>query len=359
MSTGLTARETRVLNPRPRRHHRPTYSLLEVRIGAGVVALLVAIAGGIAWMGARPDPELFAEVAAFELPAPPVERGALPSGLAADGWREGPLSRFQEKNLYEKINGRADFFTSRGFQSLTFASLSGAGGTVDVEFYDMGSAENALGAFSAERPPETRASMSDGTSFYVARNAMFLARGRHYVRLLGSDEGPAVRAQLDHVRRALEGGLAAGERPWSHALFADALGLLPDRIAYEKENAFSFGFAKDVHVGLLLDGETEAFVAPAADAAAARELAKRFEEGFLSYGERDTRAGVVWIKDRYLGSFTRVAVEGAMVVGVRGAARIEDAAATLEKLRSGVARLPASVASQAPAVVPSGRPAYE
>lgn len=351
MSTGLTARETRVLNPRPRRHHRPTYSLLEVRIGAGVAALMVLIAAWVAWRGAHPDPALFAEVAALERPAAPVERGALPADLAADGWREGALARFEASNLYEKINGRADFFTSRGFQSLTFTSLSGASGTVDVEFYDMGSPENALGAFSAEKPPEAPAASGGGTSWYVARNAMFLARGRHYVRLLGSDESDAVRAQLEHARRALEEGIAAAERPWSHALFADALGLAPDRVSFEKENAFSFGFAKNVHVGLLPDGETEAFVVAAADADAARELAKRFEDGFLSYGEKQTRANVLWIKDRYLGSWTRVATEGAAVVGVRGAARIEEAEAALQKLRSALAARPAAAAA--------GRPAYE
>ncbi len=343
MSTGLTARETRVWNPRPRRHHRPTYSLLEVRLGFGVLAMLAAIAGWVAWAGAHPDPELFAEVA-LEAPPPAIERGALPTGLAAAGWSEGPLSRFQAKNLYEKINGRADFFTSRGFQALSFVGLSGEGtGTVDIEFYDMGTAENALGAFSAEKPPATPATVAGGSQWYVARNALFLARGAHYVRVLGSDESAPVMTQVEHVRRALEAGLAAGERPFSHALFADALGVAPDRISYEKENAFSFGFAKGVHVGLLPDGETEAFVMPARDVAAARALAKQFEEGFLSYGDKQSNLGVTWIKDRYLNTYTRVAAEGAIVVGVRGAAKLDAAAATFEKLRTGVAALPPAV----------------
>lgn len=342
MSTGLNARETRVLNPRPRRHHRPRYSLLEVRLGAGVLAFLALIAGWVAWAGAHPDPGLLAEVAALEAPPAALERGDLPAEIAAPGWREGRLARFDAKNLYEKINGRADFFTTRGFLGLTFVSLSHESGTVDVEFYDMGSAENALGAFSAEKPPEAPATIANGTQWYLARNAAFVARGRHYARLLGSDEGPAVRAQLDHLRRVLEQGLAAGERPWSHTLFADTLAIPPDRVSFEKENAFSFGFARNVHVGLLPDGETEAFVAAAPDAAAARDLVRRFEEGFLSYGEKEDRAGAVWIKDRYLNTWSRVVSEGPMVVGVRGAARIEGAAAVLEKLRAGVAALPAA-----------------
>lgn len=365
-SNGLTAEETRVFNPRPRRHHRPTYSLLEVRLGLGVIALLAGITGWVAWKGAHPDPELFAEAPALESATAIVPRGPLPAGLAPEGWREGPLSQFEAKNLYEKINGRADFFVSRGFKQLTFVSLTNTASpaaAVDVEFYDMGSAENALGAFSAEKPPETAATTGGGTQWYRARNALFLARGSHYARVLGADESAPVLAQLDHVRKALEGGLAAGDRPWAHALFADALSVAPDRITYEKENAFSFGFAKNVYVALLPDGETEVFVTAAADPAAARTLAGQFEEGFLSYGEKEAQGGITWVKDRYLSTYSRAVAEGAMVVGVRGAAKPDAAKATLEKLRAGVAGLPAAVVASAgkpkEPESPAGEPSYQ
>ena len=105
-----------------------------------------------------------------------------------------------------KINGRADFFLSRGFRSLTFVTLEGPSGTaVDVELYDLGSTENALGAFAAEKPPETKAASGGGTSWYVARNALFLARGASYVRAIGSDESPAVLAQLETLAQGVRG----------------------------------------------------------------------------------------------------------------------------------------------------------
>jgi hypothetical protein len=224
----------------------------------------------------------------------------------------------------------------------------------------MGSAENAFGVFSGEKPPETASTQKDGSQWYVARNALFLARGRFYARLVGSDESTLVVQRLEHVRQALVLGTAAGERPWSHALFADALKLGSDRVTYERENAFSFGFAKGVSVGLLADGETEAFVMPAKDAASARALAKQFEDGFLSYGDRESKLGVTWIKDRYLNTYTRVGAEGAMVVGVRGAAQAETAAAAYEQLRAGVAALPAEVVARAAsAPPPAGEKSYE
>ena len=344
MSSALTARERRILNPRPRRHHRPTYSLLEVRLGTGVLALLGAITGWVAWRGAHPDPELFAEVAAAGAAQASAPATALPTGLAGPGWHEGTRSRFEAANLYEKIDGRADFFISRGFRSLTFTSLAGEGAAaIDVEFYDMGGTDNALGVFAAEKPAEVEAP----GGWYRARNALFLVRGPYYVRLLGSDESAPVLAGLDALRQTLEKGLRGGERPWSQALLVDALGVAPDRIGFEKENAFSFGFAKAVFVARLADDETQAFVTATADANAARELARRFEEGFLSYGAKESHGGATWVKDRYLGSHARVVAEGALVVGVVGAPQLPAAAEALEKLRRAAAAVPAEVVARA------------
>ncbi|MBK9088376.1 MAG: hypothetical protein IPL90_04725 [Holophagales bacterium] len=388
--SGLGASERRVLNPRPYRVFRKSYSVTEAKAGAVVLVGLAALAAWVVWRGAHPDPGLFADPAATSTgsvaipvvegrtaPDGPsraaaaraepagsgpstgsaptvVDRGALPASLAAPGWKERTASRFDAENLYVKIDGRADFFLSRGFRSLTFVTLEGpSDAAVDVELYDLGSAENALGAFAAEKPPETKAASGGGTSWYVARNALFLARGGSYARAIGSDESPAVLAQLEALRKAFEQGIAAGEKPWTVALFADALGLPPDRLQYAAENAFSFGFAKNVTSATLDDGETELFVLPAGDAAKAKTLSAKFEEGFLSYGEKVAAAGASWVKDRYLSTFSRTVAAGTMVVGVRGAPVLPKGAEALAKLEKAVLALPPDVAKKAAAGPPS------
>jgi len=387
--TGLDASERRVLNPRPFRVFRKSYSVTEAKAGAVVLLGLVSLAAWVVWRGAHPDPGLFADPAATaagsvaiadvegrrapdgpsvagapraELSgtvpsggaATAVDRGALPASLSAPGWKERTVSRFDAENLYVKINGRADFFLSRGFRSLTFVTLEGPSGTtVDVELYDLGSAENALGAFAAEKPPETKASSSGGTSWYVARNALFLARGESYARAIGSDESPAVLAQLEVLRKAFEGAIAAGEKPWTVALFADALGLPPDRLQYTAENAFSFGFARNVTSATLDDGETELFVLPAGDEAKAKALSAKFGEGFLSYGEKVEAAGASWVKDRYLSTFSRSVAAETMVVGVRGAPDLAKGAEALAKLEKAVLALSPDVAKKAAAGPPA------
>ncbi len=388
---GLDATERRVLNPRPYRVFRKRWSPAEAKAGAVVLAGLALLASWVAWRGAHPDPALFgdpsllatgtakaSEVEGRRAPdspgpaamreargdsvpgapdaqaSPMAARGALPAALAVAGWSEGPVSLFDAENLYVKIDGRADFFLSRGFRSLTFVTLTGPGdAAVDLELYDLGSTENALGALVAEKAPGAKATTARGTSWYVARNALFLARGESYLRAIGSDESPAVLAQLGALRTAFEAGLAAGEKPWTVTLFGDALGLPQDRLQYIAENAFSFGFARNV-TSAALDDDTELFVVPAGDEAKARELAARFEEGFLSYGAKAETAGATWVKDQYLETYARTLAAGTMVVGVKGAPDPAKASALLAKLEKAVRDLPPDVARKAAAGPPAG-----
>jgi uncharacterized protein DUF6599 len=370
VTNGLSSLEKRVLNPRPFRHYRKTYSLMEVRVGLCVLALLASIAAWISWRGSHPAAWVFGGVTPLDVgtggtgtAAPSrvdlqakgpggaaLARGPMPAHLAPQGWHEGPVARFNADNLYEKIDGRADYFLSRGFRSLACVTLEreGAGATVDLELYELSSAENALAALAGEKPPEVASSEASGTTWFAARNALCMARGSYYARILGSDESADVLAELAFVRRRLDASLRAGERASAGMLLQQALGVPADKVTYEGENAFSFGFARDVHVAALPDGETEAFLVQAPDDTSARALAARFVDGFAGYGEKVDRAGTTWIKDRYLGSFARATSQGRFVVGVRSAPNIEAG-------EDAIARLTRALASGAPSPPPRSR----
>ena len=93
---------------------------------------------------------------------------------------------------------------------------------------------------------------------------------------------PAVLAELEHLRGVFAGGASGGVfDPGATRCSPIGSGIAPGRMAFQRENAFSFGFAKDVYVAAMDDGETELFVTTAADATAASVLARRFEKGFL------------------------------------------------------------------------------
>ncbi|ACY13201.1 hypothetical protein Hoch_0563 [Haliangium ochraceum DSM 14365] len=377
-----------MFNPNGRRHFRRSYSLGEVRYSLLAIAALAAITVWVGWRGAHPDPELLAletsllDEGSAEAPerarkmvtgtspggtspgAAEDERGPVPTGLAAPGWRERGVSSFTRDNLYEKINGRAGYYEAFGVEMLYFVTLvneEDEGLVVDIEMYDQGELANALGAYAGERQPDATPTLEDGSLGHTARNAMFLVRGRFYVRAIGSDENEPVLAQLAHLREALIAGIEAEPLPWAYSLFI-AVDADPGKIAFVPENAFSFGFASNVYSAEISEDGAELFAVATVDDAAAAKLAAQFTEGFASYGEAlDGGDGVQWIEDQYISTIAGATARGSLVLGVRGAADRDSAAHALEALLAAAAKLPEEVraAAQAQAEAPAGADAAE
>ncbi len=375
------------------RSYRRTYRMSEVYWGAGTFAVLLAILGWVSWRGAHPDPSLFDMSAAIsgEVPksdgletaprAAPLherpERGAsegeppeaeasklgepspLPQGIAAGGFRQGKLGRFSSDDLYVKINGRAGFFQSFGVKSLHAVTLEAepaaeaGGATIDIELYDLAETQNAIGAYNGEKPPEMTATMENGSTFHVDRNAAFLARGRYYVRFIGSDESETVKREVARLLELFRSELPGEELPWAYALFVDQLKLSASRVKYMKANAFSFGFANDVYSATVSPpdarDDVEAFVTVAADAENARSLAAKYHEGFASLGVAagKTASGVALFKDEFLGTLSAATATDRWVIGMRGAAKPDEVEQMLSRLAAGLAALSPEVRERA------------
>jgi hypothetical protein len=298
------------------RHYRRSYSLSEVRWGLVVLATLLLIAAWVAYRGAHPDPSLFAA------PAPEgkskrgeKDRGLLPEDLASAGWSEGRVSQFDADNLYEKINGRADYYKSFGFRRLTFVTLrreGGGGTTIDLELYDLDQTQNALGAYAGERGPDVESALSASGLSHIARNALMMTQGRYYLRAIGADEAPDTIEQLKRLRMLFAAKLPAAPLPWGYALLVGQLGIAPQKVSYVKENAFSLGFARDVYIARQDDETTAWFVVATADPSAARQLAARFRDAFGSQGEAaDPLSGVAVFSDPFLGTLSAVTTPSA------------------------------------------------
>lgn len=374
------------------RSFRRTYRVKEVYFGAGTGAVLVGIVGWVGWKGAHPDPSLFDMSAALSggaaagapaleeaprragehlgapraasgsageaAPAAAEARGPLPAGLATGGFHEGKIGRYSADDMYIKINGRAGYFQSFGAKSLHFVALEGpaSGGapsSVDIELYDLGESRNAIGAYNGERPPGIEATVADGSTFHLDRNAAFLARGPYYVRFIGSDESAPVVAEvrrlLELFRREIEGEAL----PWGFALFVDQLKFPASAVTYVKSNAFSFGFARDVYKVSLSPADSqedmEAFVVASADATAAEALSDEYAKGFASLGAAagQTPAKVKLFKDEYLATFSGASHFESWVFGVRGAPNASRAAEVLAQVRGGLAALPEEARARA------------
>jgi hypothetical protein len=122
-------------------------------------------------------------------------------GLAPEGWRlYEEVRRFIPENLYEKIDGRAEFYLAYDMIEMTFAGFEASeddGQFIDIAVYDMGTPTHAFGVFSAERSHEgspldfARDGYRSGANYY-------LWKGQYYVQIIASDS-------TDELQRIGEG----------------------------------------------------------------------------------------------------------------------------------------------------------
>jgi hypothetical protein len=323
-----------------RRHYRKRYSVNESRIGIAILIVLASVLAWIAWKGAHPDPSLFMLETNLSQAggAEAADRGPVPGQLAVSGWSEGEVSQFDYDNLYVKIDGREGYYKSFGFERLYFLSIvsnEDAQTAVDIELYDLGSPANAVGAYSGERSPGAKPTASESGLAHIDRNALYLTQGRYYLRAIGSEESPEIRAELEHLKNRFQTDLPGEPLPWGYALFVAHMGMEPGALSFAPENAYSFGFARDVY-SAARDDDSELFVTPAGTETGARELAARFVDGFLQYGEMEGD----FVKDRYLGTYSTATPAGPWVVGVYRATDVEESLETLRVLADAVSTLP-------------------
>jgi hypothetical protein len=297
-----------------------------------------------------------------------VGRGPLPAGLAGTGWNEDKVLSYDEDNLYEKIDGRADYFRAFHFKrlhSVLLTSQRDSAVTVDVEMYDVSTAANALGAYSGERPPNAQVVVTDAGLHHFDRNALYLARGPYYIRVIGSDETPVVTEKLKQIAAKMLSDVGGEPLPWAYALYIGQLGLSADKITYSAKNAFSLAFADDVWAARPQGKQTdlELFVSARADAPAARKLVDQLRGAFLEIGKLAGKAaGAALVKDQFLGLYSGATAQDHIVIGVRGAPSVAAAGTEIERLRKAISGAPPELlrrALPAPAVAGGAGEALE
>lgn len=239
------------------------------------------------------------------------------------GWRiEGQVLRFVPENLYEHINGRAEFYLAYNVVSLAFANFEKPGEEkyIHVSVYDMGTPTNAFGAFSAERS-EGETPLALGRDAYQSGADCYVWKGQYYIQIITLDEAGELSEIALKIARGLTGSLFDPGTP------VLGLDLLPhkDRIPHTERyflaDAFGLDFLTDTYTAKYRksDAEVIAFVSRRKADSEAASIVQQYAQYARRYGKNAERVAVgdaALVVCDMGGRFDVVSQKGRLVNGV-------------------------------------------
>ena len=145
-----------------------------------------------------------------------VDESIFRTALPSKEWRmDGQPYDFHPQNLYEYINGEAEFFIAFGFIELTganYTSVSSGTDTVTMDIYDMGNKLNAFGVFQSKRGGQAFAlnvgAASTGSDGYLA-----FYKDRFFVEIQGYITGEKQKHRVETLAASIAVQLPGDDTP--------------------------------------------------------------------------------------------------------------------------------------------------
>jgi len=171
----------------------------------GIIPLLIA--GGIVWKSRHYDPAYFVPPQATT----PTAESWVPDKV--DTWTLTDKAWFPAERMFEKIDGKDQFYQPFGVDGLQCGSWTSGAEAWDMYLYVMKDSKGAYGAFSGEKP--AAATVEPGTARrYSSSGSVVIQAGRFYLQLIStSAEGAATATTITNLAQALSSTLLAKSPP--------------------------------------------------------------------------------------------------------------------------------------------------
>lgn len=246
-------------------------------------------------------------------------------GLTPAGFmKKGPVERYTEANLYEKIDGRSELFHAYDVTAMTCVTFTRADNPsefIDVYLYDMTTPLGAFGVYSVERPSGSKP-IAAGDGGHRTRADLFFRKGQYYASVLTSGPEVGVQKSASALADTLAGRLKGkGAELWGMAVLP-ARNRIDDSVQYLMADALGLDFLTNTFKAQYKDGEAEftAFVSRCKSADDAAGVLARYRthlQEFGAMGEPATIAGrTVMFADMGGGDFDGVCQVGDLIAGV-------------------------------------------
>ena len=182
----------------------------------------------------------------------PLETALAALNLGAEWKCDGTVNQYTAENLYEYIDGEAEFFLPYGFDHCWSARYAKTGTELAlvIDAYRLGSPLEAYGVYVSFRRPEA-ASMAAGTEGSVTDSLCLFYQGRFFVQIAVSGASEMAADVFTACAKAVAARLPKGDAPKEAALLR-AEGVVKGSERYLPKSLLGYPFFAR---GLMADAE--------------------------------------------------------------------------------------------------------
>lgn len=234
----------------------------------------------------------------------------------------GNARLYTKDNLYEYVNGHAEYFISAGFISLavgeyTEATSSSSEPDVVIDIYDMGKSIQAFGVLS----DESGGSISDidgGLTGFMSPAGMSFTSGHYYVKLSAYNEN----IPIETLAARIAGSIGEASDPFPEfSRFPEIGDVTATRFIKEAYRGLDF-VNNVIEREYVIDGSTVQVFIVAGDTGAVDEIAesfmKHFQQSGIKFSRTQRRSSTLYkIRDPYEGDWSMIVFPDSLV-GVFG-----------------------------------------
>lgn len=270
---------------------------------------------------------LLALVAVFPAAAQEAIKARLAEPPLPEGWtREGDIAVYDEKTLFELINGEAELYFPYRFQfcyEAAYVSASDAELSYAAEVYEMGSHLDAFGIYSNYRDVDEEF-IAVGAQGFIGSTQIIFYQDRCFVKLREAGKLREDKDTLLAMAKAISQALPANTPPppqlWA-LRFMQRAGIVPNTEKYTARSLLGYDFFQRglaARAAMSEEGETRVFAVFHDSADAAKQTLDKYVAYLDEFeGEHEWRDTVLLVKDP-LHKGVLVQQVGANIVGVAG-----------------------------------------
>jgi len=274
-------------------------------------------------------------------PQKPKKTAMMVESLTPEGWElYDKVMQFTPENLYQQINGRAEYYLAYDVIGLTFASFEkstdesfwvGKSGFserseekgdsfIDLSIYNMGMPTNAFGVFAGERPLDAHRLKLGRDAYRMGANH-YIFQGKYYIQITAADNTDELRQVcMDLAEKVMDLLQDSGEPVWGLMALPEK-DRVPQSVQYFLVDALGLDFMKNTYTAKYYKDKSivSIFLSQQDSPEFARETVTKFKEHASLYGKGvDILSvdGIELLSCDMDGSYDVVFQKGRLVAGV-------------------------------------------